>query len=108
MLWLVEACYAGSVAVEEADYPGVLYMTASNAYETSKADIYNAGLGCYMSNRFTATLEDELTNDVTVSLRDLYYKLFRNTVGSHVTIYNEKNFDNLYKCTMEEFTVPAK
>lgn len=108
MLWLVEACYAGSVAESGEGYPGVLYMTASNAYENSKADIYSQTLHTFMSNRFTATLEDELTDDITVSLRDLYYKLFRNTVGSHVTIYNRKNFDNLFRCTLEEFTVPIK
>lgn len=108
MLWLVEACHAGSIAEGGEGYPGVLYMTASSAYESSKADIYNPTLHVYMSNRFTATLEDELTNDITVSLRDLYYKLFRNTVGSHVTIYNQKNFDNLFRCTLEEFTVPVK
>ena len=61
-----------------------------------------------MSNRFTATLEDELTDDITVSLRDLYYKLFRNTVGSHVSIYNQEHFDNLFRCRLEEFTVPLK
>lgn len=108
MLWLVEACYAGSVAQAGVGYPGVLYMTASNAYEPSKADIYSSTLHTYMSNRFTATLEDELTDNITVSLRDLYYKLFRNTVGSHVTIYNQNNFDNLFNCTLEEFTTPIK
>lgn len=108
MLWLVEACHAGSMAAGGDGYPGVLYMTASNAYENSKADIYSPTLCTYMSNRFTATLEDELTGNITVSLRDLYYKLFRNTVGSHVTIYNQKNFDNLFRCTLEEFTVPVK
>lgn len=108
MLWLIEACYAGSVAEGGKGYPGVLYMTAANANENSKADIYSQTLHTFMSNRFTATLEDELANDITVSLRDLYYKLFRNTVGSHVTIYNQKNFDNLFRCTLEEFTVPVK
>lgn len=108
MLWLVEACYAGSIAEGGDGYPGVLYMTASSAYENSKADIYSPTLHTYMSNRFTATLEDELADNITVSLRDLYYKLFRNTVGSHVTIYNQKNFDNLFRCTLEEFTTPVK
>lgn len=106
MLWLVETCYAGSVAKGAEGYPGVLLITASNENESSKADMYNSELSVFMSNRFTATLEDELTQDATLSLRDLYYKLFRNTVGSHVTVYNQHNFDNLFNCTMEEFTIP--
>lgn len=106
MLWLVETCYAGSVAQGGEGYPGVLFLTAANEDESSKADIYNNDLQVFMSNRFTATLEDELTQNATISLRDLYYKLFRNTVGSHVMVYNQANFDNLFNCTMEEFTVP--
>lgn len=106
MLWLVETCYAGSVAEACEGYPGVLCITASNSAETSKADIFNTDLGVYMTNRFTSTLEDEMTNDIGVSMRDLYYRLFRNTVGSHVTVYNQEYFGNLYGCHLSEFTIP--
>jgi hypothetical protein len=36
-------------------------------------------------------------------MRDLYYRLFLNTVGSHVMVYNADHFGNLYTSTMSEF-----
>lgn len=103
MLWLVETCYAGSVAVAAKGIPGVMFITASNENETSKADIYNDELGVWMTNRYTSTLDEQISENPAIPLRDLYFKLFRNTVGSHVTVYNQGYFDNIYQCTMEEF-----
>lgn len=103
MLWLVETCYAGSVAVAAKEIPGVMFITASNENETSKADIYSDELGVWMTNRYTSTLDEQISANPAIPIRDLYFKLFRNTVGSHVTVYNQSHFDNLYQCTMEEF-----
>ena len=33
----------------------------------------------------------------------LYYRLFINTVGSHVMVYNAENYGNLYSADMSEF-----
>jgi len=38
-----------------------------------------------------------------VAMRDLYYRLFINTVGSHVMVYNAENYGNLYSADMSEF-----
>lgn len=103
MLWLVETCYAGSVAQGANAIPGVLFITASNQNETSKADVYSDELGVWMSNRYTSTLEEQININPAILLRDLYFKLFRNTIGSHVTVYNQQYFDNMYKCSMSEF-----
>ena len=90
LLCLVETCYSGSMLQVCEGVPGLLGITAASPWETSKADIFNGGLGVWMSNRFTSTLLETITDDPPVSLRDLYYKLFINTVGSHVMIYNQK------------------
>ncbi|MBQ3191804.1 MAG: ABC transporter substrate-binding protein [Bacteroides sp] len=102
-LWLVETCYSGSVMQACEGFPGILAITAANANETSKADIFSSNLGVWMSNRFTYTLRDEITNDASISLRELYYKLFINTVGSHVMLYNEDCYGNIFTNTIEEF-----
>ncbi len=102
-LWLVETCYSGSVMQACEGFPGILAITAANANETSKADIFSSDLGVWMSNRFTYTLRDEITNDASISLRELYYKLFINTVGSHVMLYNEDCYGNIFTNTIEEF-----
>ena len=102
-LWLVETCYSGSVLQACEGMPGILAITAANANETSKADIFNRDLGVWMSNRFTYTLRDEIIKNASISLRELYYKLFINTVGSHVMLYNEDAYGNIIINTFEEF-----
>lgn len=103
VLCLVEACYSGSVFQNCIGLPGALFITAANPWETSKADIFSTELGVWMSNRFTATLQDQLNEDSAVPLRELYYRLFINTVGSHVMVYNAPDYGNIYRNTFEEF-----
>lgn len=102
-IWFVESCYSGSVLQVCDGIEGVVAFTAADANETSKADIFNCALGVWMSNQFTYTLRDEITRDPSISLYSLYQKLFINTLGSHVMIYNEDNYGNVILSTMEEF-----
>lgn len=103
MLFLTETCYSGSVAEACVGIPGILFITAANANETSKADVFNEELGVWMTNRFTSTLLEQITADSGISLRDLYYKLFINTVGSHVSVYNVDNYGSIYENTFAEY-----
>ena len=99
----VETCYSGSVLEQCVGFPGMIFYTAANPNETSKADIFNTDLGVWMSNRFTSTLIENLTSKSVISMRDLYNRLFINTVGSHVMVYNAENYGNLYNSSMDEF-----
>lgn len=103
MLWIVEACYSGSVAKASQELDGVMFITAANDMESSKADVFNSNMGVWMTNRFTTTLISQLKENPNISMIDLYYKLFLNTVGSHATIYNSSYYDNLYVDTMNGF-----
>lgn len=99
----VESCFSGGVIEECIGYPGMIFYTAANPDETSKADVFNTDLGVWMSNRFTSTLLESLTSKPEISMRDLYNRLFINTVGSHVMVYNAENYGNLYTSDMNEF-----
>ncbi|MBD5285060.1 MAG: ABC transporter substrate-binding protein [Bacteroides sp.] len=99
----VETCYSGSIFEQCVGFPGMIFYTAANPNETSKADVFNTDLGVWMSNRFTSTLLENLTNKSVISMRDLYNRLFINTVGSHVMVYNAENYGNLYNYSMDEF-----
>lgn len=119
MLWLIEACFSASVcaAAEDSEIPGVMCITAANENETSKADVYNNDYGVYMTNRFTEILTGLLSAVVAkkqagetpdMQFSDIYYYLFKYTLGSHVTVVNANNFDNLYTAGIREFIVPMK
>lgn len=102
----VETCYSGSVFEDCVGFPGMIFYTAAGPNETSKADVFNTDIGVWMSNRFTSTLIENLTDKSVISMRDLYNRLFINTVGSHVMVYNAENYGNLYNSSMDEFINP--
>ena len=81
----------------------MLFITAANGDETSKADVFNGDMKIWMSNRFTSTFIEQITENKSVAMRDLYYRLFINTVGSHVMVYNASSYGNLYSSNMSEF-----
>lgn len=103
LLMMVEACYSGGVMEKCDGIPGMLYVTAAGADETSKADVFNSRLKVWMSNRFTSTFIEQIADNRSIAMRDLYYRLFINTVGSHVMVYNADNYGNLYSANMSEF-----
>lgn len=103
LLMMVEACYSGGVLEQCEGVPGMLFITAANGDETSKADVFNSEMKIWMSNRFTSTFIEQITADKSIGMRDLYYRLFINTVGSHVMVYNANNYGNLYTSDMSEF-----
>lgn len=102
---MVEACFSGGVMEQCEGLPGMLFITAANKDETSKADIFSEELKVWMSNRFTSTFIEQINADRSISMRDMYYRLFINTVGSHVMVYNANLFDNLYTSDMSEFII---
>lgn len=103
LLMMVETCFSGSVLQQCEGVPGMLFITAANSDETSKADVFSSELHVWMSNRFTSTFIEQITDDKAISMRDLYYRLFINTVGSHVMVYNAANYGSLYSSGMAEF-----
>ena len=103
LLMMVEACFSGGVMKQCEGIPGMLFVTAANGDETSKADVFNSEMKVWMSNRFTSTFIEQITDNKEVAMRDLYYRLFINTVGSHVMVYNAENYGNLYSANMSEF-----
>lgn len=102
-LFMIEACHSGSVFDAIVGFPGMLAFTAARANETSQADVYDYDLDIWLSNQFTRTFQNCVYYNQQMCLRDLYYKLFINTVGSHVTLFNDRLYGNLYKNNIGEF-----
>lgn len=103
LFFALDACYSGSIGEACEGIPGALIMTAANPYETSKADIKDAEMGIWLSNGFTRAFQEAIDNSPNITMRELYYKLARQTVGSHATVYNYEYYGNMFKNTMQEF-----
>lgn len=103
ILFAMDACYSGSIGEACAGIPGILFITAANAYESSKADMKDPEMGIWLSNGFTRTFQETIDEDPGITLRNLYYKLARQTIGSHAMVYNVEHYGNVYSNTMTEF-----
>lgn len=102
LFFVMETCFSGSVAKACEGIEGVLMLTAANEGETSKADMYDDELGVYLSNGFTRAFQTKITEDPEVTLRDLFYYVVRQTAGSHASLYNYKNYGNIYTERLNE------
>lgn len=107
-MFMLEACYAGSVAKASSGINGMMIFSASGEGEASNTDVIDPTLNTWLSNAFSRSLIDKTQKDPNISLRDLYYRLYESTTGSHVTIYNDKYYGNLFKNNMSEFMIPKK
>lgn len=103
MLFSIDACFGGMIGETCKGIPGVLLVSAATSTEESRAAMKDNVMGVWLSNGFTRAFQEQIDEDPSISLRDLYYVLARRTVGSHATIYNAENYGNLYRNTMSEY-----
>ena len=103
LLFTMDTCYSGIVGEACEGIPGVLFLTAANSNEPSKADMKDPDMGIWLSNGFTRAFQETIDENPNITLRDLYYKLARQTVGSHATVYNHLYYGNMFANTMKEY-----
>ena len=108
LLWCIEACYSGVIGEGIEGTPGVLVMTAANSSETSKSATYNSEMGIWMTNRFSVYLIETLKEGIApdkgdITIREMYYYLSTHTLGSHVSLYNAQNYDDITTAGFREF-----
>ena len=103
LLIVAEPCYGECVVSELDGIPGVLAMTGANAQEQSWADNWNPSGAFWMSDRFTQNFVTAITEDPTITYRDLYLYCVQHTLGSHARVVNAAHFGNLYHSGPEEF-----
>lgn len=105
MMITVEACFGGQWGEAVNGLPNVLLLSAANANETSKADIFNQDLHTFLSNAFTRVYRNMVEENPNLTVRDLYYSLAQTTSGSHVTLYNVSNYGSVMDARMGEYFV---
>jgi len=103
MMLAVETCFSGKWGEALLGQPDVLVLTAANSTESSKADVFSQELGVFLSNAFARTFRQEIDYNNRVSIYNIYIDLVKTTNGSHVSLYNEKQYGSVYTNTMEDF-----
>ena len=108
LFFVTEACYSGSIAQECEGERGVLLLTAANASESSKADIMDPQMNIWLSNGFTRAFCEAVKQRPDITMRNLYYHVARQTVGSHATMYNYQHYGNMFTNSFSEFLPAAR
>ena len=79
MLFVMDACYSGTIGLACEGIPGVLMITAANPYDPSKADIFDHQMNIWLSNGFTRAFQETIDKNTDINMRELYYELARHT-----------------------------
>ncbi len=103
MLVITETCYSGGLGATCEGVPGLLFITAASPTEECHATRWSNRLGVYLSNTFSDEFQEIISLNPHTSLRDLYYMLAQQVSGSHVKLYNNMLYGNIYHETMAEF-----
>ena len=103
MMLAIETCYSGHWGLTLEGQPDVVVLTAATPYESSKADVFDHTLGVYLSNAFARTFRRQINESNDICIYDLYRELVRTTPGSHVSLYNQKEYGSVYTESMNEF-----
>ncbi|MCR4603948.1 MAG: ABC transporter substrate-binding protein [Prevotella sp.] len=103
MMFAIETCFSGIWGETLTGQPDVLVLTSANADESSKADIFSKELGVFLSNAFARTFREMITFNYDISIYDIYINQLKTTNGSHVSLYNEKEYGSVYTNSMTDF-----
>lgn len=106
LFFAMETCYAGRVGKSCEGIAEMLCLTATNENETSKASKTDITGMLWISNSFTDALLKQFAAPLDKSIYDTYLNTYKQTIGSHVSVYNDKLFANLYKTQISEFLYP--
>lgn len=101
LLFVMEACYSGSVGEYCTGFPGVITLTACAPGEKSHADVLEGTT--FLSNAFTRVFRDQVEKNPDITIYDLYTELARHTTASHAMMYNYDWYGSVNANTMAEY-----
>ncbi|KAK8864789.1 hypothetical protein M9Y10_010314 [Tritrichomonas musculus] len=93
-LFLIEACYAGSVG-EVLNAPNLATITASNSKESSHAAIFDEEIGVWLTNEFTSNFINLIDESPKMSVGELYNQLYALTSESHALYYGDESIQKV-------------
>ena len=90
-LFVIEACFSGSVGEVLDGVPGLGVITAANSVESSYACGWSDRVQAFVTNEFSAHMFDYIENTKESSVMELYEACKAKTKRSHVMLYGDKN-----------------
>lgn len=109
LMMVVEACHSGKFITSMPQGQGMFFMSAAEGEESSWADnsnliqIANTNIIIHRFDFFTAQFVNIVEADPSISLGQLFEKLYDLTIDSHPDIYNAVNYGSLQNLTFSDF-----
>lgn len=94
MLIVVETCYGESMALN-LKTPGVMYITSSSKSEHSQAAVHDTSIMNWLTDEFTNIFLKTVEEEPNSTIPEIYAKVYKKVIGSHVRIKNQENFGPL-------------
>ena len=101
LLFVMEACYSGSVGEYCTGFPGILILTACAPGEKSHADVLEGTT--FLSNAFTRVFRDQLERNPDITIYDLFTERARHTTASQAMMYNYDWYGSVNTNTLAEY-----
>lgn len=98
-LFLIEACYSGSVA-KHFTATNLATVTAASADQESYATVYDSTVGTYLTNEFTNNFIEIIQSQPTITVGELINGLQSSTTMSSVCFFGDESIKNI---KLEEF-----
>lgn len=93
-LFIIEACYSGSVA-EQFTAPNLATITAANSHESSYAAVFDDEIGAYLTNEFTNYFISYIDENPSTTIGELFQYLQKNTGKSHVCYFGDESIQSV-------------
>ena len=65
-------------------------------------------MNIWLSNGFSRAFCGAVKQNPDITMRNLYYHVARQTVGSHATMYNYQHYGNMFTNSFSEFLPAAR
>lgn len=105
VLVVLDACFSGAMgeAIAARGLEHVLVLTSSGPFESTLATNWDAANRIWLADEFSAAL---VAQPSSLSMFDVYRRLYLRVSGSHVSAYNAACFGDAAAVTLGDFVAP--
>ena len=105
VLVAIDSCFSGAIgeAIAARGQGHVLVLTSSRPFESTIATNWDPRREIWLADELTAAFVKE---PASLSLLDLYRRLYLRVGGSHVSVYNAPRFGDVGAVSLQDFVMP--
>lgn len=96
VLFIIEACYSGSVGKVLTNLTNIAIITAATNAESSYAAVYDSEVGSYLTNEFTNYFCSIIDENSVTTVGDLFTALAEKMEQSHACFFGDESIQKIH------------